>query len=91
MVKSHIIHENVKNKTISNDQEPTVIDFGTRAISDQNFSKVCVLPKTALANCGFEGNMHVNVKLVQDKEGRYIKLTPVCSPEGKQEVKKENE
>lgn len=69
-------------------EEPTVIDFGERTITDQNFSKVCVLPKTALANCGMEENVKVNVQLVQDKRGRYIKLSPVCRTKEKTEEPK---
>lgn len=71
------------------DEVPTVIDFGERTITDQNFSRVCVLPKTALANCGMEENMKVNVQLVQDKKGRYIKLSPVCRTKEKTEESKE--
>ena len=78
---------NVKNKP--NNDSPTVVDFGERTISDQNFSKVCVLPKTALSNCGIDQNMKVNVKLVQDKGERYIKLTPVCEVKQKEPVKKD--
>jgi hypothetical protein len=32
------------------DAEAVVMDFGIRAISNQNFSKLVALPKTALAN-----------------------------------------
>lgn len=66
---------------------PMVTDFGTRAISSQNFSKIVTLPKTALTNCGIE-TTKVNVKLVQDNGEKYIKLTPVCQTKGKE---KENE
>lgn len=59
------------------DHEPMITDFGTRAICNQNFSKMVALPKTALANCGADSIAQVNVKLVQDKKERYIKLTPV--------------
>jgi len=60
-----------------------VTDFGNRAISSQNFSKIVTLPKIALTNCGLEATS-VNVKLVQDKGERYIKLTPIQT---EQEVK----
>lgn len=52
-----------------------VTDFGTRAISNQNFSKVVALPKTALENCG--NPTLLNVKLVQENGAKFLKLTPV--------------
>ena len=57
---------------------PMITDFGNRTISSQNFSKIVTLPKTALTNCGSDETTKVNVKLVQDKGERYIKLTPIC-------------
>jgi hypothetical protein len=51
-----------------------VTDFGTRAISNQNFSKMIAIPKIALKNCG--ADKRVNVSLVQSGNERYIKLTP---------------
>lgn len=58
------------------DSEPMVTDFGSRRVSQQNFSKIVALPKMALQNCG-QNTTVVNVKLVQDKGERYIKLTPI--------------
>ena len=55
--------------------EPLITDFGTRKISQQNFSKILALPKTALDNCGITS--HVNVKLVQWEKERFIQLSPV--------------
>jgi len=63
-----------------NNSEPTVIDFGTRKVSNQNFSKMVALPKTALKNCSPDKDMHVNVKLVQGNGEKFLKLTPVCKP-----------
>lgn len=57
------------------DLKPMVTDFGTRAILNQNFSKMVALPKVALTNLGKV--THVNVKLVQENGERYIKLTPM--------------
>lgn len=59
----------------NNNSEPAEIDFGSRTISDQNFSKIVALPKTALMNCG--NPVKVNVKLVQEDGTKYIKLTPI--------------
>ena len=61
-------------------REPTVTDFGLRQISQQNFSKLVVLPKVALQNIGDVSQ--VNVKLVQDNGEKFIKLTPVVSKKG---------
>jgi len=67
-----------KNKSGS---QPVETDFGTRAISNQNFSKMVALPKQALANCGTGKTMRVNVKLVDDNGERFLKLTPICQKE----------
>ena len=71
-----------KKKAHSN--SPMITDFGDRTISSQNFSKIVALPKTALTNCGAGETAKVNVKLVQDKGERYIKLTPVCQTKEKE-------
>ena len=57
-----------------------ITDFGHRKISNQNFSKIVALPKQALENCQPNANT-VNIKLVQERKERYLKLTPI-----KQEV-----
>jgi len=57
-----------------------VIDFGNRAVSNQNYSKMIALPKTALKNCSIDKIMKVNVKLVQNNGEKFLKLTPVCAP-----------
>lgn len=67
-----------KGSQKANHDSPVVMDFGTRKISNQNFSKMIALPKTALANCSQNEIAHVNVKLVQDKGEKYIKLSPIC-------------
>jgi len=70
-----------KSRPKPNSDSKLVTDFGTRAISNQNFSKMIALPKTALANCSQEEIARVNVQLVQDKEDKYIKLTPLSKEE----------
>ena len=57
-----------------------VIDFGERTVSNQNYSKMVALPKTALKNCTNDKIMKVNVKLVQNNGEKFLKLTPVCAP-----------
>ena len=65
-----------KNRTSKDSiSEPVITDFGTRKISRQNFSKIVALPKTALDNCGITS--HVNVKLVQWEDEKFIQLTPI--------------
>lgn len=66
-------------KQTEHDFEPLVMDFGTRTISDQNFSKMVALPKTALTNCG--NPEKVNVKLVQQDGEKFLKLTPIAQKE----------
>ena len=55
----------------------TVIDFGIRSIGNLRFSKMILLPKTALYNCGIENPNMVSVQWVQNGQERYIKVVPV--------------
>ena len=66
-----------KTHSKKNNQEQNVIDFGDRAVSNQNFSKMVALPKTALKNCSTKDVNRVNIKLVQEKGEKFLKLTPV--------------
>lgn len=66
-----------KTHSKKNNQEQNVIDFGDRAVSNQNFSKMVALPKTALKNCSTKDVKKVNIKLVQEKGEKFLKLTPV--------------
>ena len=68
--------KSTKNQTKVN-TSPMVTNFGIRKISNQNFSKVIAIPKTALANCGSSRTSKLKVELVQEKGQRFIKLTPV--------------
>jgi hypothetical protein len=74
---------NSKNTNEKQDQiQPEMeIEFGSRKLNTQNFSKTVVLPKEALANCGCDmtnNDIMLDVRLVQKDGERYIKLTPVC-------------
>ena len=82
MINNHGV-KRAKNKKLDSNS-PMVTDFGNRAISSQNFSKIVTLPKTALTNCGAGETARVNVKLVQDNGERYIKLTPICQTKGEE-------
>lgn len=70
-----------KKSSKASKSNPVETDFGTRAISNQNFSKMVALPKQALANCGTGKTMRVNVKLVDDNGKKFLKLTPICQKE----------
>ena len=63
-----------KIRTKDSISEPVITDFGDRKVSQQNFSKIVALPKTALTNSGIES--HVNVKLVQTGTEKFLKLSP---------------
>lgn len=76
-----------KNKKQNSNGEPIVMDFGSRKISNQNFSKMMAIPKPALSNLCQEEVEEVNVQLVQQNGERYLKLTPICSTK-QTEVKK---
>ena len=73
------------NSKLKGESKPMVTEFGTRKISNQNFSKMVAIPKTALMNCGTGNTTKVDVKLVQQNGERFIKLTPIC------ETKKEGD
>ena len=67
----------IRNDTsVPNSNSPKVTDFGIRTISSQNFSKIVALPKLALLYRGQEVR-HVNVKLIEFDDEKFIKLTPV--------------
>ena len=67
-----------KNVPISKpaSDSPKITDFGIRKISRQNFSRIVALPKIALLYRGQEIT-HVNVKLVELDDEKFIQLTPI--------------
>jgi|APSaa5957512535_1039671.scaffolds.fasta_scaffold03661_7 hypothetical protein len=65
----------MEDVTSKNKQSKMVTNFGERKISNQNFSKVIALPKTALQNCGIVEKL--SVELVQEGENKFLKLSPV--------------
>lgn len=79
MTRTKIGSQITKNTPVDS-PKPVTVDFGNRAIVDQNFSKVVSLPKIALQNCGKV--TEVNVKLVQENGSKYIKLVPVLTSGG---------
>ena len=64
-------------RKVAVDDVDYVIDFGERTICTQNASKIIALPKLALQNCGKFRKVHV--KLVQNKNGKFIQLIPILS------------
>ena len=54
-----------------------IIDFGNRILNKMNFSKTICLPKQALKNLDLEEGDSLKVELVQDEDGKFLKLTPV--------------
>ena len=68
------------------DLDSTNTDFGNRRISNQNFSKIITLPKTALTDCGNPRKMNVKLAVINGK--KCIMLTPVPkTPEEENEDK----
>jgi hypothetical protein len=80
MQSNEHIGEQITKGNPNGNSKPMVTDFGLKAISTQNFSKVVALPKTALANCGEP--THVEVKLVQENGIKYLKLIPIVQKGG---------
>jgi len=71
--------KNPRKNKIGN-PKPMVTDFGTRQISQQNFSRIVALPKLALQNCGIDSQ--VSVKLIQQNGEKFLKLSPTKNKGG---------
>ncbi len=91
-VNKYAVHHNMNNNHNNDEKfskehpkkpETLVIDFGTRAIYNQNSSKIIAIPKTALANFGSKQVKKVNVKLIQSNGIKVIQLSPVIEKEVK--------
>lgn len=65
-----------KNITKTSGSKQVITTFGTRKISNQNFSKVIALPKIALANLGTK-TTNLKVELVQENGEKFLKLSAV--------------
>ena len=70
-----------------------IIDFGTRAITKQNFSRMFCIPKSALVNLGITSEDKVKVELVEcpEDDERYLKLTPVMADDSNDEDDEDDE
>lgn len=72
---------NILKKTKQNsDSQPNVLELGTRSLNKQHTNRTMVIPKIALAMCGYKGNgkMSADVKLIIQSNGeKFIKITPI--------------
>jgi len=61
------------------DQEKleSITDFGTRKVSQQNFSKIVTLPKAPLKNFKGEEAKFVRIFFVKNDKEQFFKLTPI--------------
>lgn len=76
-----MIDKKSQQKSKQDNDGVMVTDFGTRKILSQNFSRLVAIPKIALSNCGLREAFLVNVKLVQENDTKYIKITPIPNPD----------
>jgi len=77
LVNTDMARKKVKNQRPNNNSEPAVIDFGTRKISNQNFSKIVTLPKIALKNFRGQEAKYVKIKMVFEDGEKILKLIPI--------------
>ena len=66
--------------------EPNILEMGSRSLNKQHTNRTLVIPKVALAICGYKGDgkMSVDVKLIIYPDGeKFIKITPIISMENK--------
>ena len=67
---------------IQNKSEPNVIELGTRVLNKQHTNRNMIIPKIALAMCGYKGDgkMSADVKLIIYPDGKkVIQITPILS------------
>jgi len=79
---SHILKKSKQNS----DSQPNILELGTRSLNKQHTNRTLVIPKVALAICGYKGDgkMSVDVKLIIQSDGeKFIKITPIISKENK--------
>ena len=66
--------------------EPNILEFGPRSLNRQHTNRTMVIPKVALAICGYKGDgkMTANVKLFIYPDGKkVIQITPILLKEDK--------
>lgn len=62
--------------TVKPNENTDQIDYGTRSISKQNFSKIICLPREALKICGLKDSKRAQISLVITDKENYIKISP---------------
>ncbi|KAG2478605.1 MAG: hypothetical protein NPMRTH1_400014 [Nitrosopumilales archaeon] len=62
---------------MASNQNRTVVDFGTRVISDRCTSKIIALPKIALENLTQGKYKKLRIKLICEDGRKYLELSPV--------------
>lgn len=67
-----------------NKSEPNILELGSRVLNKQHTNRTLVIPKVALAICGYKGDgkMTADVKLFIYPDGeKFIKITPIINGE----------
>ncbi len=66
--------------------QPNILELGSRVLNRQHTNRTLVIPKIALAMCGYKGDgkMTADVKLFIYPDGRkIIQITPILKGEKK--------
>ena len=74
---------NIRNQSKS---VPNILEFGPRSLNRQHTNRTLVIPKVALAICGYKGDgkMTANVKLFIYPDGKkVIQITPILKGDEK--------
>ena len=77
------MHTRIKNQ---NKSEPNILELGSRVLNKQHTNRTMVIPKVALAICGYKGDgkMTANVKLFIYPDGKkVIQITPILKGDEK--------
>jgi len=82
------LFQSMKSATSKNSE--TVINFGEKRIPRQNYSRVIILDKTLLQNCGCDvsanSEIKAKVELVKKPDENFIKVTPFCEKVTQDEI-----
>ena len=75
-----------KKSKQNSDSQPNILELGTRSLNKQHTNRTLVIPKVALAICGYKGDgkMTADVKLVIYPDGKkVIQITPILKGDNK--------
>ena len=70
----------LKKSKQNSDSQPNVLELGPRSLNKQHTNRTLVIPKVALAICGYKGDgkMTADVKLFIYPNGeKIIQITPI--------------